>query len=236
MLEHLHDIDVVALLVAALCHDVDHPGFNNGFQITTQSELALLHNDISVLENHHAYVTSSLLRKPENNIFVNVNTLDILGIRSTIVKSILATDMAHHFDLCKELDGQDPALGSCERENPQHRLFLVKLIVHSSDLAGQCAPLRIAKVWQELVAIEFARQARTEYEQGVAVTAFMDKLDEVETCYQNHINFIDFVMVPLWNGVCRLLPELNACQEYLTANRRYFAEMVSKEKLNNAAA
>ena len=41
------------LLVSTLVHDVDHNGLNNNFHINSQSPLAVLYNDISVLENHH---------------------------------------------------------------------------------------------------------------------------------------------------------------------------------------
>ena len=43
------------LLVSTLVHDVDHNGLNNNFHINSQSPLAVLYNDISVLENHHWY-------------------------------------------------------------------------------------------------------------------------------------------------------------------------------------
>eukprot|EP00741_Cyanophora_paradoxa_P011567 tig00020562_g11175.t1 len=39
--------DVFAALVAAAVHDLGHTGRNNGFEIATQSELALLYNDQS---------------------------------------------------------------------------------------------------------------------------------------------------------------------------------------------
>lgn len=43
-----------ALIVAAICHDLEHPGLTNGFQVSTESSLARRYNDIKVLENHHA--------------------------------------------------------------------------------------------------------------------------------------------------------------------------------------
>lgn len=45
------------------------PGSTNGFQIAAQSDVALAHNDQSVLENHHAFVFFELLRDPDLNIF-----------------------------------------------------------------------------------------------------------------------------------------------------------------------
>jgi 3'5'-cyclic nucleotide phosphodiesterase len=48
-------------LLAAYCHDIDHTGMNNAFEINTASDLALLHSDDSVLEKHHAHMTFKVL-------------------------------------------------------------------------------------------------------------------------------------------------------------------------------
>jgi hypothetical protein len=73
----LEDLDCLALLLAALCHDLEHPGTTNAYhvralpvrcgnvstrarltrrlwQVNTGSPLALRYNDASVLENAHA--------------------------------------------------------------------------------------------------------------------------------------------------------------------------------------
>jgi cAMP-specific phosphodiesterase 4 len=44
-------------IIASAVHDVDHPGNNNPFEVATQSRLAILYNDKSVLENHHIATT-----------------------------------------------------------------------------------------------------------------------------------------------------------------------------------
>jgi high affinity cGMP-specific 3',5'-cyclic phosphodiesterase 9 len=38
---------------------MDHPGFNNAYQINAQTDLSIVYNDISPLENHHAGMGSS---------------------------------------------------------------------------------------------------------------------------------------------------------------------------------
>ena len=47
-------VDEAICLIAAVIHDVDHPGKNSAFLCNSGSELANLYNDITVLENHHA--------------------------------------------------------------------------------------------------------------------------------------------------------------------------------------
>ena len=32
---HLEDTDLLILLTAAICHDLDHPGYNNAYQVIT---------------------------------------------------------------------------------------------------------------------------------------------------------------------------------------------------------
>jgi hypothetical protein len=59
----LNSTDMLALLVATVCHDVDHTGFTNSYEVAAQSGLALTYNDRSVLENHHCFVTFEVLRQ-----------------------------------------------------------------------------------------------------------------------------------------------------------------------------
>ena len=37
------------MFVAALCHDIDHPGHTNAFEINISSELAIMYSDDCVL-------------------------------------------------------------------------------------------------------------------------------------------------------------------------------------------
>lgn len=57
-------IEIFSIALAALCHDVDHPGLTNAFLLTTYDPLALRYNDISILENHHASTTFFTIMVP----------------------------------------------------------------------------------------------------------------------------------------------------------------------------
>ncbi|CAN0022916.1 unnamed protein product, partial [Bubo scandiacus] len=67
------DLEILAALFAAAIHDVDHPGVSNQFLINTNSELALMYNDESVLENHHLAVGFKLLQEENCDIFQNLS-------------------------------------------------------------------------------------------------------------------------------------------------------------------
>jgi hypothetical protein len=83
-------------VVAALSHDVDHPGLGNSFLVNTKDEMALLYNDQSVLENHHVAQTFMLFREKEFDILSQYNVNDYRKIREIIIKMVLSTDMAVH--------------------------------------------------------------------------------------------------------------------------------------------
>merc|ERR1719239_1373959 len=58
---NLPALELMALYTAAAMHDYDHPGRTNAFLVTTSAPQAVLYNDRSVLENHHAAAAWSLL-------------------------------------------------------------------------------------------------------------------------------------------------------------------------------
>lgn len=67
--------ELMAYVLAAACHDVEHPGFNNQYLIETRHAIANVYNDQSVLENHHIATTFRVLNEENSmyNIFDQFN-------------------------------------------------------------------------------------------------------------------------------------------------------------------
>jgi len=65
--------DIFLTLISAAAHDMDHPGNKNDFETKCRSKLAILYNDQSVLEMHHAASLFFLLenQKHDCNIMGN---------------------------------------------------------------------------------------------------------------------------------------------------------------------
>jgi hypothetical protein len=61
-------LETMSLYIAAVIHDYEHPGFNNPYQIATQSEISLKYNDQSVLEMFHIYRALQVLEQKEFDI------------------------------------------------------------------------------------------------------------------------------------------------------------------------
>lgn len=63
--------ELMTYLLAAACHDVEHPGFNNNYLAETRHDFANIYNDTAVLENHHIATTFRVLGEDNGkyNIF-----------------------------------------------------------------------------------------------------------------------------------------------------------------------
>lgn len=91
-------VDEAICLIAAVIHDVDHPGKNSAFLCNSGSQLANLYNDITVLENHHSAFGFKLTMSDQRvNIFQNLDRDSFKLIRQGIIDLVLATDMSKHF-------------------------------------------------------------------------------------------------------------------------------------------
>ena len=70
----LTKLELFACIFSAIIHDCDHPGCNNNFLIATNHPLAITHNDISPLENHHCSTGFKIAR--ESNIFKDMSSTE----------------------------------------------------------------------------------------------------------------------------------------------------------------
>lgn len=92
-------LDEATALIASAAHDIDHPGRSSAFLCNSDNQLALLYNDICVLESHHAATTFRLTLSDEKiNIFKNLDRKTYQLVRSIIIDMILATEMTRHFE------------------------------------------------------------------------------------------------------------------------------------------
>lgn len=117
--------DKLILLISTICHDLDHPGTNNAYQINARTDLALLYNDQSPLEHHHCAMTFFILREPDLNIICNLTESEYTDVRKGIIRCILGTDMGQHGALMNKFKSM---LDDFSFSNQEH----VDMVSHSS--------------------------------------------------------------------------------------------------------
>lgn len=72
----LTELEILAMVFAAAIHDYEHTGTTNNFHIQTRSDVAILYNDRSVLENHHVSAAYRLMQEEEMNVLINLSKDD----------------------------------------------------------------------------------------------------------------------------------------------------------------
>ncbi|XP_066544598.1 high affinity cGMP-specific 3',5'-cyclic phosphodiesterase 9A [Amia ocellicauda] len=225
------NIDLLTMMTSAVCHDLDHTGYNNAYQINARTELALRYNDISPLENHHCAVAFEILEKTENNIFRNLTTEQYKRIREGMIKCILATDMARHNEILNKFKSILPVF---DFSNKDHKDVLMMIMIKVSDISNEARPMDVAEPWLDCLLQEFFNQSDMEKLEGLPVSPFMDR-DKV-TKPSSQTGFIRFVLFPLFIELANLFPCLE--QHIIDPVRKaldYYTEMekaLEKEKLN----
>lgn len=80
---------------------------------------AVLYNDRSVLENHHAAAAwSLLLHHPENYFLTGLESAEFKRFRFLVIEAILATDLKRHFEILAEFNAK---VGKNWRERRKER-------------------------------------------------------------------------------------------------------------------
>eukprot|EP00128_Syssomonas_multiformis_P004656 Colp12_sorted_trinity150504_noHs@2083 len=221
----LGDEEMFALLVAALVHDLDHPGRTNAFMIESRHELATLYNDISVLESHHVAqafrMTSRGLKGASCDIFARLDHESFKRVRSLVVQLVLATDIAYHFSTLTLMKRKTEE-GIMDLRLDEDRLLLMKCAVKAADLSNPAKVPPIARRWTKCIMEEFYSQGDEEKAQGRPASKFMDRnAPDVAKC---QLGFINYLVAPLYETVARwefdgisgesLLENINANREF----------------------
>jgi len=102
--KYLTDLEVLSLVIGAVCHDLDHPGVTNAYLNSVESDLSLRYNDVSTLENMHAALTFEILKKDGCDVFSEVEKGMRVQARKLIIACIINTDMTYHFSLINDLN------------------------------------------------------------------------------------------------------------------------------------
>jgi len=196
--------DIGILITAAMCHDLDHPGYNNTYQINARTELANRYNDISPLENHHCAMAFEILENQETNIFANVDKENLKLIRQDMIMLILATDMAKHGEIVETFKEN---LKSFDFKREDHLNCLKMVLIKCCDISNEVRPMGVSEPWVDCLLEEYFMQSDREKAEGLPVTAFMDR-DKV-TKPKAQIGFIKFVLLPMFDAVAKLFPQID---------------------------
>lgn len=197
--------EIGILITASVCHDLDHPGYNNTYQINARTELAIRYNDISPLENHHCAVAFQILSNPETNIFSNIDKEAFKRVRAGMTQLILATDMARHSEIIESFKSK--LEGKFDFSNKENLDTLKMVLIKCCDISNEVRPMEVSEPWVDCLLEEYFNQSDREKMEGLPVAPFMDR-DKV-TKPTAQIGFIKFVLIPMFETVSKLFPQID---------------------------
>ncbi|XP_034489527.1 cAMP-specific 3',5'-cyclic phosphodiesterase isoform X7 [Drosophila innubila] len=232
-------LEVGGALFAACIHDVDHPGLTNQFLVNSSSELALMYNDESVLENHHLAVAFKLLQNQGCDIFCNMQKKQRQTLRKMVIDIVLSTDMSKHMSLLADLKTmvetkKVAGSGVLLLDNYTDRIQVLENLVHCADLSNPTKPLTLYKRWVALLMEEFFLQGDKERENGMDISAMCDRHNA--TIEKSQVGFIDYIVHPLWETWADLVhPDAQDILDTLEENRDYYQSMIPPSPPPSAA-
>ncbi|XP_061775777.1 cAMP-specific 3',5'-cyclic phosphodiesterase 4D isoform X4 [Nerophis ophidion] len=226
------DLEILAALFASAIHDVDHPGVSNQFLINTNSELALMYNDSSVLENHHLAVGFKLLQEDNCDIFQNLSKKQGHSLRKMVIDMVLATDMSKHMNLLADLKTmvetkKVTSLGVLLLDNYSDRIQVLQNMVHCADLSNPTKPLELYRQWTDRIMVEFFTQGDRERDKGMEISPMCDKHNA--SIEKSQVGFIDYIVHPLWETWADLVhPDAQEILDTLEDNREWYQSMIPR--------
>ncbi|XP_039658553.1 cAMP-specific 3',5'-cyclic phosphodiesterase 4D isoform X6 [Perca fluviatilis] len=224
------DLEILAAIFASAIHDVDHPGVSNQFLINTNSELALMYNDSSVLENHHLAVGFKLLQEENCDIFQNMTKKQRQSLRKMVIDIVLATDMSKHMNLLADLKTmvetkKVTSSGVLLLDNYSDRIQVLQNMVHCADLSNPTKPLQLYRQWTDRIMEEFFSQGDRERERSMEISPMCDKHNA--SVEKSQVGFIDYIVHPLWETWADLVhPDAQDILDTLEDNREWYQSTI----------
>mmetsp|Transcript_5759 Transcript_5759/g.13116 ORF Transcript_5759/g.13116 Transcript_5759/m.13116 type:complete len:507 (-) Transcript_5759:1537-3057(-) len=232
-------LELFGLILAAACHDMGHPGKTNSYEVNSYSDLAMIYNDSSVLENMHAARACRLLsNKSDNDLNVDIlsglQTSQKDAFRATFTKAILWTDMSQHFTKLAQLKSKISTHGTSNPAkfyiNVDGRSIssVILFILHVADIANPAKPAPISVEWCDRCLDELFAQGDAEKEKSMPVSPMCDRKLTVKS--DSQLGFIKFIVRPAFVLMSDLMPRVvDEILPVLEENLRYWEETKLKD-------
>jgi len=244
----LTELEQHSLLIAAVSHDLGHPGVTNQFLTEVGHELAIKYNDRSPLENMHCAKLYTLVGKDSLNIFGNFSRENYKESRKSIIEAILHTDMTKHQGMLKDLqlmyqmnsehfgtgsmsvradDADTEGVAVSVFNQASMKPLVMNTILHSADISNPCREWQVTKAWAFKCLEEFFTQGDQEKALGIPVQ-FLNDRDKVNRP-NSQIGFVEFMIAPFVLMQIKLWRRLREAGDHLSENIAHWEELWLKE-------
>ncbi|OHT06807.1 3'5'-cyclic nucleotide phosphodiesterase family protein [Tritrichomonas foetus] len=221
--------EMYCLLTAAICHDANHSGLTNVFNVKAETPLGILFKDQSVMEMHHLTISIPIISQDNINLFHKFDAAGQKKMWTMFIKMILATDMAMHFNLVKKaseiLEGNHEK--TWDWNDDEIRILALQLLLKVADISNVSRPFKYAEKWCDILCDEFFRQGDLEKSTGIGFTSPLNDRENNDKP-KSQIGFYNFICYPLYRVVADIFPELQKNVDSLTNNLKVWKSMIEE--------
>lgn len=193
ILDKLTPVELLAALMAAMVHDVDHPGVNQTYLVNSQDQLATVHGASSTLERHHCCTARSIIA--ESGIIDHMSPDKQKQVIDIMEQMVLSTDMSKHKEYVADFQRRADADG-LNLDVPENRLCVLKIALKCADISNPARPWSICKEWCSAVMDEFFHQGDLERKLSLPISFLCDR--NTVDIPKSQDAFIGFVVEPLF--------------------------------------
>jgi len=139
-------------MVAAVCHDYAHDGFNNGYHVAVQSNrFGAYGADGGVQERFHFAESFRMIE--QTHLLEGLSTADFNLFRRRMQQCIYATDMVRHMSDLNELKALVESIpagtplipeGLDEEHKEKRKTRMLDLAIHTSDISFLARPMKVS--------------------------------------------------------------------------------------------
>ena len=190
-----YEVLALAFVVAAAVHDLAHDGLSNKFLVHSGHRLAIRHNDLSPNESNHLVTAFELMAR--HNFVAELPHASYRVFRETVLRSVMATDMARHHGVLEELRALD--------SGPLDIRLLLSAGLKCADLTHVFQDFSVQRTWAERLAREHAGECGRWRQLGLEPPVEMVMANDGDFAASQLI-FLKSIVMPFIEAVRPLLP------------------------------
>ncbi|MDH4121779.1 MAG: 3',5'-cyclic nucleotide phosphodiesterase [Deltaproteobacteria bacterium] len=230
--ENIPPLHGFILMVAALCHDLEHPGRDNNWEVNIRSDRAQRYDFRAVLENHSLDETLRLMEEPRMDFLAPLTEESRLEARTLLGHAILATDFAQHRAF---LDDLGKTLSKPWSFADTDFLLLVeRCLLKAADISNPGKDFQQAKQWADRVIQEFLAQGQMEKKHNLPVGMLNDR-EKVEL-HAAQAGFIKIQVLELFQLLAKVEPGVGEIVASLAHNQTTYEQEAARIKATAAVS
>ncbi|KAF9078696.1 hypothetical protein BDP27DRAFT_1281431 [Rhodocollybia butyracea] len=202
--------ELFVVYIAAIGHDVAHPGFTNRFMQNAETPLSMVYDGKSALEQMHCSLLLRIMRHYGLGPLLDDN--GTRSVKKLLSETVLATDMSVHGTFMQNfrtlVDDSKARQGKTETDDPlwRRQVLLCQGIMKCADISNPFRPYHVSQHWAVALMGEWTSQAMLEKYMDLPTTVQCsdDPLSEAK----GQVFFINTFAKPLLELMVEALPEL----------------------------